>query len=252
MWRIRLSLSAGCCIALVAAATAVAQEIDLKAIVRQAIEAHGGEKELAKMQAGISKYKGKMRVLGKMVDVVGENAIQKPDKLRSSLDIEVAGKTINVVTVFDGKTFWASSMGNTTEVKDEKTIDEVKQSMLSEGGSGLVDILKAPFELSAIGEAKVKDKDTFGIRVSKKGQRDLSYFFDKKTHLLAKTETRNYDPQTAKEVTQEKIITEYQDKNGIKVGKRVEILKDGEMFMDLEITDIDLRDKLDPSTFQMP
>ena len=143
-------------------------------------------------------------------------------------------------------------MGKTKEVDDEKTIEEVKQSLKTELGSGLLDMLKEPFELSAIGEAKVKGNDTFGIRVSKKGQRDISYFFDKKTHLLAKTETRSFDPATAKEVTQEKIITEYQDKNGLKVGKRVEILKDGEMFMDIEITDIDLRDKLDPSTFAMP
>ncbi|HEX3315810.1 MAG TPA: hypothetical protein VHR72_12995 [Gemmataceae bacterium] len=252
MWRIRLSQLAGCCIAVVAVASLQAQEIDLKAILRQAIEAHGGEKQLAKLHAGISKYKGKMKLLGQMVDIVGENSVQRPDKLRSSLDINIGGMTINVVTVFDGKKFWVSSMGNTKEIDDEKTIDEVKQSLMTEIGSGFTDMLKAPFELSAIGETKVKENDTFGIRVSKKGQRDISYFFDKKTHLLAKIETRNYDPMTTKEVTQEKIILEYQDKNGFKVGKRVEILKDGDPFMEIEITDVDIRDKLDPSTFAMP
>jgi hypothetical protein len=252
MGRIRLSLSAGCCIVAVAMATVQAQEIDLKAIVRQAIEAHGGEKELAKTQAVVSKFKGTMQLMGQTLDVVGENSVQKPDKLRSSLDINIGGKTITVITVFDGKKFWVSTMGNTKEIDDEKTIDEMKQSLMAEAGAGLAEILKAPFELSAIGETKVKGNDTFGIRVSKKGQRDISYFFDKKTHLLTKTESRAYDSMTAKEVTQEKIILEYQEKNGLKVGKRMEILKDGETFMELEITDIDRHDKLDPSTFAMP
>ena len=249
MRRMHLPLLAACVLVL---SGVKAQEVDLKAIVREAIEAHGGAKTLGNIKAGISKYKGTMKLAGQTFDIVGENSIQKPDKLRSSVQMSVAGKTIDVLTVFNGKKMWVSALGNTKEIDDEKTLEEVKQSMLTEAGSGLIDILDAPYELSAIGEAKVKGKDTFGIRVSKKGQRDISYFFDKKTHLLAKTETRAYDPMTAKEVTQEKFILDYQDKNGLKVGKRVEILKDGDLFMDIEITDVDLRETLDPATFAMP
>jgi hypothetical protein len=249
MRRIHLALLAASVLVLSAVS---AQEVDLKAIVRDAIEAHGGAKALGNIKAGISKYKGTMKLAGQTFDVVGENSIQKPDKLRSTIQLSAAGKTFEVLTVFNGKKMWVSALGNTKEIDDEKTLDEVKQSMLTEAGSGLVDILKAPYELSAIGETKVKGKDTFGIRVAKKGQRDINYFFDKKTHLLAKSETRSYDAATAKEVTQEKIIVEYQEKAGLKVGKRVEILKDGELFMDFEVTDIDLRETLDPATFAMP
>ncbi len=250
MLRLRRFALAGCCVAL-AAALVNAQETDLKDIVRKSIAAQGGEKDLEKYKAGTTKYKGTMHILNQKSAVTAEMSFQKPDKMRNAMTIEIAGNTIELVTVFDGKSFWVSTAGNTMEIKDEKILNEVRESLLVEGG-GLHEILKAPYELTAIGDVKVKDKDTIGIRVSKKGQRDISYYFDKKTYLVAKTETRSYDSMTGQEVTQEKFILEYQDKDGMKVGKRVEIQKDGKDFMDIEITEIRMLEKLDDSLFARP
>lgn len=238
-------------VAVLVTALVHAQETDLKAFVRKAIEAHGGEKILTKYQSGSSKYKGTMHILGQKADVVAENFLQKPDKFRSAMTLDFGGKSFDLITVFDGKKLWVNVAGNTKEIDDEKTVNDTRESLLVEGG-GLVEILKDPYVLSAIGDVKVKGKDTFGIRVSKKGQRDISYYFDKKTHLVAKTETRSYDSMSGQEVTQEKFITEYQDKDGFKIGKRVEILKDGQEFMEIEITEIRMVEKLDESLFARP
>ncbi len=232
--------------------SAHAQNDDLKAVLRKAITAHGGEANLAKLGAGVSKFKGTMSLLGGKRDIEGETSYQKPDRLRNVMKIDFNGKEINVITVFDGKKFWVNSNGNTTEITDEKTLDEVRQSLLTEGGANFTEMLKAPFELSAAGEVKVKGKDTIGVRVSKKGQRDITFFFDKKTNLLLKTETRNYDPQKQQEVTQEKFILGYQDKQGLKVASKVEILKDGEFFMEVTVTDVQIHAKLDDATFAKP
>src|SRR6266404_5659266 len=130
-----------------------AQETDVKAVVRKAIAAHGGEKDLGKFQAGTSKYKGTMHILNQKADISAENSFQKPDKFRSAMTLTIAGQMVDVLTVFDGKKFWVSAQGQTKEIDDEKTLKDVRESLQVEG-SGLVDILKEPYELSAIGEVK--------------------------------------------------------------------------------------------------
>jgi plasmid maintenance system killer protein len=98
----------------------------------------------------------------------------------------------------------------------------------------------------------VKDKAAIGIRVSKKGQKDFSIFIDKQTHLIVKTEARSLDAQSGQEVLQEKFIIGYQDKGGLKLAKRVEILKDGKAFMDIEILETQAFEKLDDAHFAKP
>jgi hypothetical protein len=154
--------------------------------------------------------------------------------------------------VFNGKKLWVSAMGQTKEIDDEKILKAAREEMQAEGASSLSDYLKEPFELNSLGDVKVKGKAAIGIRISKKGQKDISMFFDKQTHLLVKTEMRTLDGMTGQEVTQEKFILGYQDKNGMKVAKRVEIQKDGKTFMDIEITESQAFEKLDDSVFAKP
>ena len=225
---------------------------DLKAVLRKSIAAHGGEKELGKMNAAISKFKGTMELMGNTFNITGETFLQKPDKVKNVMSLDINCKNIDVVTVFDGKKLWVSVMGQTKEIDDEKIIKSTREEMQVEGAQNMADFLKEPYELGALGESKVKGKDAIGIRVGKKGQRDISLFFDKKTHLVLKTEMRTLDPNSGEEVTQEKFIVSYQDKNGMKVAKRVEIVKDGKPFMDIEITDIQIVDRHDDSIFAKP
>jgi len=225
---------------------------DLKAVIKKAIEAHGGEKALAKYQGGISKFKGTMDLLNMKIDVTGESAFQKPDKMKNVMTLEIMNKSIAITQVFDGKKFWLSTAGNTMEITDEKLLKEVKESLQVEGANSFMAFLEKPYELSAIGEVKVKGKDAIGIRISKKGQRDFSLFFDKKTNLVVKTEMRAYDAMSGQEITQEKYIIGYQDKQGMKIAKRVEIHKDGNLFMDIEITDVQVVEKLDDTHFAKP
>jgi outer membrane lipoprotein-sorting protein len=228
------------------------QENDLKAFLRKAIDAHGGEKNLNKYQGVTSKFKGTMDLMGKNVDVTGETSVQKPDKMKNVMTLDLNGKSVELTQVFDGKSMWISVLGKTTEIKDEKLLKEVRESLQAEGGASLPAFLEEPYKLSSLGEVKVKGKDTLGIRISKKGQRDFSLFFDKKTHLVAKTEMRVYDPMGGQEVTQEKFLSEYQEKNGLKIPRRVLVYKDDKQFMDLEVIESQPREKIDDAFFAMP
>jgi hypothetical protein len=251
MFRFRTLAIAGC----ILAATAIlvrAQDDDLKAVLKKAIAAHGGEKNLSKFHGAVSKFKGTIEVLGKSRDISGETTLLKPDKIKNTMTLDFDGQQIAIAVVYNGKKLWRSVNDKTEEIKDEKVLAETRDSLQAEGAGSFVDYLKAPYELGALGEVKVKDKAAIGIRVSKKGQRDVSYFFDKKTHLLVKTEMRVYDAEAGQEVTQEKYIVGYRDTDGLKTGARVVIHKDGKAFMDIEITESKIYEKLEESNFAMP
>ena len=229
-----------------------AQDDELKAILKKSIAAHGGEKNLEKFKAVASKFKGKMELLGNNTDITGETSYQKPDKVKNAISLELNGKQLDIVTVFDGKQMWVAVAGQTMEITDEKQLKEIREQLRIEGAGSLSDFLKAPYKLSAIGEVKVKGKDAIGIRVSREGQRDFSMYFDKKTHLIVKTEMRTLDGMTGQEVTQEKYISSYQEKNGIQVAKGVEIHKDGKLFMALELTEVTPMERFDDAVFAKP
>jgi outer membrane lipoprotein-sorting protein len=251
MFRFRTLAIAGC----ILAATALlgrAQDDDVKAVLNKAIEAHGGAKNLTKYKGTISKFKGTIEIAGKSRDITGETTMLKPDKFKHAMTLDIDGMQIPIAVVYNGKKMWRSVNDKTDEIKDEKTLSETREALLAEGGASFVDYLKAPYELGALGEVKIKDKAAIGIRVSKKGQRDVSYFFDKKTHLLVKTEMRVHDEESGQEVNQEKYIIGYRDTDGLKTGARVIIHKDGTAFMDIEITESKVYEKLEESNFAMP
>ena len=227
-----------------------AQEPDLKGIIRKAIEAHGGEEKLAKMKATSSKFKGTIILMEKTIDITGESLTKLPDKFRNTLNLNINGMTIETAQIFDGKRFWVTAAGNTQELKDEKMIKEVREQIGAERAGGLIGILKDPaYELAAIGETKVKDQETFGIRVGKKNSRDVNMFFDKKTHLIAKVEMRTTNPMTGQEQTQTKFLLEYTDSQGLKTPGRLVIEQDGNPFMDLVMSEVRILDSVDDSQF---
>jgi hypothetical protein len=252
MMRLRV-LALTSCLAAFGVLCAHAQDnIDPKAILKKAIEAHGGAAKLSKFKAAVSKFKGTMELMGNDVAINGSSTFQKPDRLKNEVNLELNGMQIPIVVVYNGKKMWVSTMGNTMEIDDEKALKEMREGLQAEGAGSLVEFLEKPYELNLIGEVKVKGKDAVGIRVSKKDQRDFSLFLDKKTHLLVKSEMRIHDMQAGQEVTQEKFITSYRDTDGMKTAKDLVIHKDGKLYMTLEITETKMFESLGDDAFQKP
>jgi outer membrane lipoprotein-sorting protein len=247
-------LSLASCLAVVCPLASYAQEDDAKAVLRKAIDAHGGEKLLLKYQAVTYKFKGNMEINGQKLNINGEFNIQKPDKLKSTMTIEIMDKMIPTVQVFNGKTLWISAADQKTmEVKNKKVLAEFRANLHADGvGGGLIAMFNKTHELSPIGIVKVKDQDAIGIRVSKKGDRDISLFFDKKTHQLVKSEMRALDLASGQEVSQESFFSDFKKLDGITSPTRAVAHKDGKLFMEYEITDTQFLEKLDDATFAMP
>jgi hypothetical protein len=230
-------------------AVCLAADDDSKAVIDKAIKAHGAEK-LAKFTAAQTKVKGKIELAGG-IEFTSESTLQQPDKFKESLDLDVMGNKVTVVTVYNGEKGWLSVNGDTKDM-DEKTLEASKEQ------THLMQIMRMTMlkdkkcEFSPLGEDKVNGHAAVGVKVSAKGHKDINLYFDKETGLLAKVEHQALDPMSGKEVAEERIIHEYQDIAGIKVAKKVTINRDGKKFMELEVLEHKPLEKLDASEFAKP
>lgn len=221
-----------------------------KDIIAKAIKAHGGENTLTKNKAGQTKLKGKLTLAGVgEIEIAQEVSYMIPDKLRESAELSIGGKTQTILTIVNGDKITLEVDG-----KEQNVPDQAKDSIKDAGHivqiGRLVPLKDKKYELSLIGEDKVEGKKVVGVRVSAKGEKDVSLYFDKETWLLAKMEYRGPEPLTGKEVIVERIVTEYgKAKDGTPSPKKIVVKHDGKTFLEAEITEATYHEKLDDSLF---
>jgi hypothetical protein len=221
-----------------------------QAIIDKAIKAHGGATKLTEKKATQTKSKGSLE-LGGGIEFTQEVSLHG-GKLKEAMHLQVAGNQVNVTTVFDGTKGWMKVNDEATKDLDGKILDEVKEAAYVARLTRLVFLKDKSIELSPLGEVKVNDRPAVGVKVTSKGHRDLNLLFDKATGLLAKAERRVVDIMSGNEVTEERIIKEYQDVDGMKIPKAVLVNRDGKKFLELEVTEAKFPDSLDDSEFAKP
>jgi hypothetical protein len=224
-------------------------EDDAKALILKAIKAHG-VKEGDGKKAVQTKTKGKLELMGG-IEFTQEVSAQPPDKFKDVMDLQLMGMKITQTTVFDGKQLWVSAMGQTVELKD-KYLEAVKDAMALSKILQLTFLQDKGIKLESLGEVNVENKPALGVRISKKGLKDVNLYIDKKSGLVVKVERRTVDPMSGNEITEERIVTEYQDLNGRKVAKKLIVNRDGKKLMEAEVTDLKFVDKIDDSEFAKP
>lgn len=221
------------------------------AILDKAIKAHGLKGKADQTPGYRAKNKGTIHVANLDLEFSQDISVQVPDKFKEVMEMTVMGNKVMVTTVFNGKEGWIKANNMDVPVKDELLAEfkEVAYSMTLAQGLFLKD--KA-IKLGLLGEVQVKGKPAVGLRVSKEGHKELAFYFDKGTGLMAKMERRARDFMSGQEVTEERIITEYQDLKGRKIAKKAEIMRDGKLFLEVEVVEAQFVDKLGDAEFAKP
>ena len=238
--------------AFAAAANAPARAADEpKDVVAKAIKAHGGEKVLGKFKAAQVKVKGTVDVPGAgEVEFTQETSYMFPDKFRDSHELTVNGQTVSVLLVVNGDKVLVEVNGKEVDAGD-KVKDALKEVRRVIQVGRLVTLADKKYELSLIGEDKVEGRKAVGVRVSSKGEGDVGLYFDQKTGLTAKVEFRTADPATGNEVTEERIVTEYaKNKDGVPTPKKILIKRDGKKYVEAEVVEMQMLEKLDDAVFK--
>jgi hypothetical protein len=248
--RTLLSLSTVACL-LVAAGARADDQADLQKIIDKAIKAHGADKAPKDKKAYSFKMKGMVHVMAMDLEFTGEYMVQEPSKVRQVFNATVMGQDFEQIVVLNGDKGWAKIAGNTMEL-GKVALDAAKEEFYAGKVAELTVLKEKGYKLAALAEKKIGDRPAVGISVAHEGQKDVFLFFDKETGMLVMTERQATDGNSGQEYKQETRISNYKEIEGVKRPHKMEITRDGEKFVEAEISDYKVLEKLDDSTFEKP
>jgi len=153
------------------------EDKDLRAIIDKAIAAHGGEANLAKFPALTLKGTGKYYGMGEAIDYTVEIASQAR-QFRFSLDMTVMNFDLKVIAIVNGDKGWEKVNDDVKEMPADE-LAEHKDNMHSQAVVRLLPLKDKDYKLSALGDVKVGDQPAVGVRVSRKGRRDVNLYFER-------------------------------------------------------------------------
>jgi len=187
------------------------------------------------------------------VEFTQEIAAMRPDKLKDVLELKVGGMTITRTLWLNGDKLLIEQDGKELKLDDDK-LKGVKKTLQEAEYKGKVGRLgpllnEKGYELSLVGEEKVEGKPAIGILVKSKGHNDVTLYFDKETNLLAKMQSRAIQEGTDKEITEERIIVAYEKQDGMPMPKKILVKQDGEKFLEAEVIERKVLEKIDDSEF---
>lgn len=238
-------------VALLVATQALADDPVAREWVEKGIQAQGGRAALERYTAGTGKIKGTIHALSDAADFSGEVALQGSNQHRFVIDTEVAGQKLRIASVLNRDKAWTAINDETEELEGED-LSDTQEDSFGEWVATLTPLNKPEFSLALVGEVKVENRPAMGVTASSKGHRDVNLYFDKETGLLVKSEKRVKDETTRQEVTEETFLSEYKDVQGTKQAMRLIIKRDGKRFLDGELSDVQLVERLDDSVFAKP
>ena len=223
----------------------LADEQQARSIVEKAIKAAGGAEKLSQYKAATWTEKGMYYGMGEGVAYTGEYAMQYPDKFR----MEIVGV---FTTVLDGDKGWLRMNGQTQELSAED-LAEMKEQTFAGWVTTLLPLTDRQFKLETAGETTINGRPAAGVKVSSKGHRDVTLYFDAENNLLVRSETKvKSDEMGGKEVVEEVTYSDYRDVDGMKHAFKMQIRRDGEKYVETEVAELRNARSLPADAFAKP
>ncbi len=237
---------------LIATETArAADEKDPTAVLDKAIQALGGAEKLGGIKAATWKSKGTITFGGNDNEFDMTTTAQGLDNIRSEFEGEFGGNKVKGVTVLNGDKGWRKFGDMGGEMDKDAVANEKRVLYLQIVPATLVPLKGKGFKVEAAGTEKVDGKPATVLKVTGPDGKDFKLFFDQESGLPVK--------QVAKvigfmgdEYTQETTFGAYKEFNGIKKATKIQSTRDGEKFIEQEIRDFKVVEKVDPKTFTEP
>jgi hypothetical protein len=225
---------------------------EAEAIIKKAIEAHGGENNLAKYKTFRVVFKITLKEDTGDTSIREEAFYQYPNKVKAVSDFD----QVTITSVFDGTQAWTKV--KTPNILTSKALagpelEEKKESVYRSWIMDTIPYLKQPgFQVTALGESQVNGQAALGIKISSTGHRDVKFFYDKNTGLMVKMDTEIWSEADKKLVRYESYYEDYKLLHGVKIATKHIGYLNGKKTSQAFLTDLEFLDKLDPTTFAAP
>jgi hypothetical protein len=244
-------------LALLSAGTGQAQDTS-RAIIEQAIKAHGGEERLSRNRADRVKFKGILFLTTprdtaprETARFVAETTVQLPAQFKSVMEMTSGGDKHTVVHIVNGEKVSVLVDGKPEKV-EPAVLAEMRDTMMLDRAVRLVPLLRdRTYGLAPADDIKVNDRPAAGVRVTAQGRKELRLYFDKELGLLVKAE-HLLDDGSGKQVRQEQYFGDFKDVGGYKRPFKVIAFRDGRKVMEAEVVDVKQYDQIDDREFTRP
>jgi hypothetical protein len=221
------------------------------AVIEQAVKAHGGAEALTKAQTSVRTATGVLMTFGKETPFTDELTTQLPDRFRLALDARMGQQKARIIQVVNGDRGWESTGGAVSELGKER-LDELRQeAFVRLWLATLLPLRKdGSLELGVLADAKVNGQPAAVVKVSRKGQPDLKFYFDKASNLLLKIDRRASEAGLV--FDQEFSFSDYKDFDGVKLATTQVETRGGKKFAELTGISYKFPRSIDENVFNRP
>jgi hypothetical protein len=240
------------CGLLLSASAAVAQD-EARTIVEKAIQAQGGEGKVAKLRTMRIKVEGTTELVPGQPNLpfTIEDTWQMPDRYKTTSTFQLQGKTFSQTQVINADKGWIQEHGQVQDMPNE-ALAEMKEQRYAEDLDRLSFLNEKGIELSGLDTIAVEGKPAVGVLVKSRGHRGVKLYFDNASGLLVERVQQVLDPSSSKNIQQEVIFSDYQEKDGLKHYKKIIALRDGKKEIEARVTEVEFFEKLDAKVFAKP
>ena len=228
-----------------------AEAQDANAILDKAIQALGGAEKLGKVKAASWTTKGTLTFNGTDNAITVRSTAQGLDHARQEFEGEFGGMQVQGTTVLAGDKGWRQFGGNSMELDPAGLANEKRTAYLALVPVTILPLKGPGFKLEPAGEEKIGDKAAVGLKVTGPDGKDFTLHFDKESGLPVRLVARvaGFDGQ---EYTQETTFSDYKEMGGIQKATRVHSKRNGEKFIEQQVTEFKVLDAVDPTSFTEP
>ncbi len=224
---------------------------EMRALIAKAIKAKGDTDP--KYKALTMKGAGKFYGLGDAIDFSAEWQFQGSTQMRVNMEIKVMDQNLAFAQIVNGNKGWTKFNAEVMDMSADEVAEE-QNEMYAKWISSLTPLKDKAFSLAPLGEVKVDDKAALGVRVSREGKRDINLFFDKASALLVKTEHQVKDVKGGgnQEMGQETYLNDYKQFQDTKYATKVVIKREGKLYVEAVLSEVQLLESIDSSVFAKP
>jgi hypothetical protein len=226
---------------------------DPKKVIDKAIQALGGEAKVAALEAKAieTKAKGKLNFAGNVSDFTTTTTTMGLNRFREEFNGDSDGNEVKGVTVVDGDKAWRRLADATSKLQGNQLANQKRVVYLAIAPAIVLPLKGKDFQLESAREAKVDNKPAIAVKILGPDKNDFELFFDKESGLPVKMLAR-ITAFMADQFIEETTYGKYKDFDGVKRATKIEHKRDGEKFMDVELINLKVLDKVDPKTFAEP
>src|SRR5262249_32149041 len=206
---------------------------------------------LSQIKAATWKAKGKITFGDNANDFASQVTVQGLGQFRQEFEGDFGGNKFKGVTVLSGDKGWRKFGDMNINLDKDAVANEKRVVYLQVIPITLVPLKEKGFKIDTAGEEKVGGKAAVGITATGPDGKEVKLYFDKDSGLPVKLVAKVVGFM-GDEFTQETTFENYKDFGGIKKATKVENKRDGQKFLEQEITEFKALDKVDPKTFTEP